>query len=103
MKNNILAIPTAAAAMPKKPNAAAMSATIKKTMAQFNIVPPFIGSVGVPARFTTRVHSDGSILQGFAFREHTRNAVIPHDIFGRELSKETLFGFVLQGISEARN
>ena len=40
IKNNILAIPAAAAAIPKNPNTAAMIATTRKTTAQLNIVPP---------------------------------------------------------------
>jgi len=41
MKNNILAMPAAAAAIPKKPKAAAISATTKKITAHRNINSPY--------------------------------------------------------------
>src|ERR1700720_2008239 len=40
IKNRILAMPAAAAAIPKKPKTAAMSATMKNARAQRNIDPP---------------------------------------------------------------
>ena len=43
MKNRILAIPAAAAAIPKNPNTAAMIATMRNTTAQLNMVPPLRG------------------------------------------------------------
>ena len=43
IKNKILAIPAAPAAIPPKPNIAAMIATIKKITVQRNIVKGFIG------------------------------------------------------------
>ena len=43
IKNKILAIPAAPAAIPPKPKIAAMIATIKKMTVQRNIVKGFIG------------------------------------------------------------
>ena len=43
MKNKILAIPAAPAAIPPKPKIAAIMATIKKMTVQRNIVKGFIG------------------------------------------------------------
>lgn len=40
--NNICAIPTDAAAIPPKPNTAAINATTKKVIAQPNIIFPFV-------------------------------------------------------------
>jgi hypothetical protein len=42
MKNNILAMPAAAAAIPKKPKAAAIRATTKNITAHRNMVSPFL-------------------------------------------------------------
>jgi len=42
MKNNILAMPAAAAAIPKKPKAAAIRATTKKITAHRNINSPYL-------------------------------------------------------------
>jgi len=42
MKNIILAIPAAAAAMPPKPNNAAIIAITKKASAQRNMIAPFV-------------------------------------------------------------
>ena len=46
MKNRILAIPAAAAAMPVNPNKAAISAITKKIAAHFSIFPLLSGIVG---------------------------------------------------------
>jgi hypothetical protein len=50
IKNRILAIPAAAAAIPKKPNIAAMIATIRNTTAHPNMAPPEGASFFLPLR-----------------------------------------------------